>query len=62
VDGLWKSRAGDAKLEAYNCGGVAYYIAKMFPWEDTRYDISGLEYIGVMGLAGEGQPERNAQS
>jgi hypothetical protein len=43
---LWKSRAGDAKVEAYNCaGGAAYYIAKMFPYEDTRYDLGGLEHF-----------------
>ena len=31
VAALWKSRAGDAKVEAYDCGGGAsYYIAKMF--------------------------------
>jgi hypothetical protein len=46
VAGLWRSRAGDAKVEAYNCGGgAAYYIAKMFPYEDTRYDMGGLEHF-----------------
>ena len=44
VAALWKSRAGDAKVEAHNCGGgAAYHIAKMFPYEDTRYDMGGLE-------------------
>ena len=43
---LWKSTVGDAKVEAYNCGGgAAYYIAKMFPYEDTRYDIGGLGHF-----------------
>jgi hypothetical protein len=43
VAALWKSRAGDARVEAYNSGGgAAYCIAKMFPYEDTRYDIGGL--------------------
>ena len=47
VASLWRLRAGDAKVEAYNCGGgAAYYIAKMFPYEDTRYDIGGLEHFG----------------
>jgi hypothetical protein len=46
VAGLWKSKAGDAKVEAYNCdGGAAYYIAKMFPYGDTRYDMGGLEHF-----------------
>ena len=46
VAGLWRSRAGDAKVEAYNCGGgAAYYVAKMFPYEDTRYDLGGLEHF-----------------
>ena len=46
VAALWKSMAGDAKVEAYNCGGgAAYYIAKMFPYEDTRYDMGGLEHF-----------------
>jgi hypothetical protein len=44
VAALRKSRAGDAKVEAYDPGGgAAWYIAKMFPYEDTRYDIGGLE-------------------
>jgi hypothetical protein len=39
VAALWKSRAGDAKVETYNCGGgAAYYIAKMCPYEDAKYD------------------------
>lgn len=47
VADLWRSRAGDAKVEAYNCGGgAAYYIAKMFPYEETNYDMGGLEYFG----------------
>jgi hypothetical protein len=46
VASLWKSRAGDAKVEAYDCGGgAACYIAKMFPYEDTRYDVGGLEHF-----------------
>jgi len=46
VAALWKSMAGDAKVEAYNCGGgAAYYIAKMFPYGDMRYDIGGLEHF-----------------
>jgi hypothetical protein len=46
VAGLWKSKAGDAKVEAYDCGGgAAYYIAKMFSYEDTRYDMGGLEHF-----------------
>ena len=46
VAGLWRSRAGDAKVEAYDAGGgAAYYIAKMFPYEDTRYDLGGLEHF-----------------
>lgn len=43
---LWKSKAGDAKVESYRSGGGAgYYIAKMFPYEDTHYDLGGLEYF-----------------
>ena len=44
VAALWKSRAGDAKVEVYGSGGgAAYYLAKMFPHEDTHYDLGGLE-------------------
>ncbi len=25
--------------------GAAWYIAKMFPYEGTRYDLGGLEYF-----------------
>ena len=47
VAGLWKARAGDARVEAYNCGGgAAFYIAKMFPYEDSGYDMGGLEHFG----------------
>jgi hypothetical protein len=46
VAALWKARAGDAKVEAYeHGGGAAWYIAKMFPYEDTRYDMGGLEHF-----------------
>jgi len=44
VAGLWRTMSGDAQVEAYNCGGgAAYYLAKMFPYEDTHYDLGGLE-------------------
>jgi len=44
VAGLWKAKAGDAKVEAYDAGGgAAWYIAKMFPYENARYDMGGLE-------------------
>ena len=44
VAGLWKAKAGDAKVEAYDCGGgAAWYIAKMFPYDGTKYDMGGLE-------------------
>jgi hypothetical protein len=46
VAALWKLRAGDAKVEAYDGRGRApYYIAKMFPYEDMRYDIGGVEHF-----------------
>ena len=46
VADLWRSRAGDAKVEAYNCGGgAAYYIEKMFPYGETKYDMGGLEHF-----------------
>ena len=46
VAALWKSRVGDAQVEAHNAGGgAAYYIAKMFPYEDTGYDMDGLEHF-----------------
>jgi len=45
VAGLWKAKSGDAKVEAYeHGGGAAWYIAKMFPYEGTNSDMSGLEY------------------
>jgi hypothetical protein len=46
VAALWKAKAGDAKVEAYDCGGgAAYYIAKMFPYDETKYDMGGLEHF-----------------
>ena len=46
VAALWKLTAGDAKVEAYDCGvGAPYYLAKMFPYENARYDIGGLEHF-----------------
>jgi len=46
VAAVWKSRAGDAKVEVYGSGGgAAWYIAKMFPYEDTKYDMGGLEHF-----------------
>ncbi len=49
VAALWKSKAGDALVEPYcsggSGGGAAWYIAKMFPCEDTMYDIGGLEHF-----------------
>lgn len=46
VAALWKSRAGDAKVEVNGSGGgAAWYVAKMFPYEDTRYDLGGLEHF-----------------
>jgi hypothetical protein len=39
----WQEMQG---LRLYDAGGGApYYIAKMFPYEDTRYDIGGLEHF-----------------
>jgi hypothetical protein len=53
VAGLWKSRAGDAKVEAYNCGGGATYcIAKMFPYGEMRYDVGGLEDFAPLPESG----------
>lgn len=46
VEALWKSKAGDAQVEPYGSGGgAAWYLAKMFPYEDTHYDLGGLEYF-----------------
>ena len=46
VAGLWKSKAGDAQVEIYDpARGAAWYLAKMFPYEDTRYDLGGLEHF-----------------
>ena len=46
VAALWKSKAGDAQVEAYGSGGgAAWYLAKMFPYEDTRYDLGGLKHF-----------------
>jgi hypothetical protein len=46
VAALWRSRAGDAKVEPYDAGGgAAWYIAKMFPYEGTGYDMGGLEHF-----------------
>src|ERR1019366_2145524 len=46
VAALWKAKAGDAQVEAYGSGGgAAWYLAKMFPYEDTRYDLGGLKHF-----------------
>ena len=47
VAGLWKAKAGDAKVELYDAGGGAvWYIAKTFPYEDSTFDMGGLEHFG----------------
>jgi len=46
VAALWKSRAGDAQVEAYRSGGgAAWYVAKMFPCGDSGFDMGGLEHF-----------------
>jgi hypothetical protein len=46
VAGLWKAKAGDAKVEPYeHGGGAAWYIGKMFPYEGVNYDMGGLEHF-----------------
>lgn len=46
VAALWKARAGDAMVEAYRSGGgAAWYVAKMFPCEDSAFDMGGLEHF-----------------
>ena len=46
VAALWKSKAGDAQVETYRTGGgAAYYVAKMFPCEDSQFDMGGLEHF-----------------
>ena len=46
VAGLWKARAGDAKVEIYDAGGGgSWYMAKVFPYEGMNYDMGGLEYF-----------------
>jgi hypothetical protein len=46
VAGLWKARAGDAKVEVYRAGGGAgLYMAKMFPFKDSHYDLGGLGHF-----------------
>jgi len=38
--------SGDAQVEADDAGGgAAYCIAKLFAYENTRYDMGGLEYF-----------------
>jgi hypothetical protein len=50
VAALWKSRAGDAQVEAYRSGGgAAHYVAKMFPCEDSQFDMGGLEHFPRSG-------------
>jgi hypothetical protein len=46
VAALWKAKAGDAQVEAYRAGGGgAVYVAKMLPYEDTNFDMGGLEHF-----------------
>jgi hypothetical protein len=41
---LWKVKAGDAKVEIYDCSrGAAWYIVKIFPYEGASYDLGGLD-------------------
>ena len=56
VAGLWKVKSGDAQVEAYDAAGAgaAYYIAKMFPYDEARYDMGGLEYFARL----RGEPQR----
>jgi hypothetical protein len=55
VAGLWKARAGDARVEAYDAGGgAAYYITKTFQYESMNYNMGGLEHF-----AGLPEPSRS---
>ena len=46
VGSLWRLRSGVAKVEAYDAGGgAAHHIAEMFPYQDTRHDIGGVEHF-----------------
>lgn len=46
VAGLWKAKAGDAKVELHDAGGgAAWYIAKMFLYERMGYDLGGLDHF-----------------
>ena len=59
VAALWKAKAGDAQVEAYRAGGGgAVYVAKMLPYEDTNYDMGGLEYFPLS----EGSPIRGSSN
>jgi len=54
VASLWKAEAGDALVEDYRSGGgggggAGPYIAKMFPYADTGYDVGGLEHFPRLG-------------
>ena len=45
-EGFGNVRASDSNVEAYRCGGgAAWYVAKMFPREDTSFDVGGLEHF-----------------
>lgn len=46
VEAIWKAKAGDAHVEVYRSGGgggASYYVAKMLPYADTRWDLGGLK-------------------
>src|ERR1035438_1630596 len=50
VAALWQAKAGDALVEEYlrgggSGGGAAWYLAKQFPYEDTRYEFGGLDHF-----------------
>lgn len=43
--GLCLGRNKHGKFAGDSAGGAAWYISKMFPYEDTRYDLGGLEHF-----------------
>ena len=45
----------DSLIPGQEPGGAGYYVAKMFPYENTRYDLGGLEHFArSLGILGQG--------
>lgn len=49
VEAMWGSKSGDGKVEIYDpARGAAWYVTKMFSYNDYDFDLGGLEHFPAL--------------